>query len=227
MKITILFATVSAALLCAINSQAYIVTGGPGSIAQPQHYKVALNEKANAYTISFVPTNSFWNGINEISDAVANSTGWSVLGGGGHSVTGSKSIAFAQLDYQFNGPVGLVLGYDYLWAPKWAKAQDNGHSTQLEAVNGGVTFSAQIHPFAFIGSTFLTNVVVSPFAAEKLATPKNGNAIGALTDAGFTYDFVQLGNFEFSGAAIYENRSGQGYWDGNFGMVSLMFTRLF
>ena len=170
---------------------------------------------------------SFSQGLGIIWDAATTATNWSGVVGGGHSLTGSKSIVFGDLAYNFTQNVGVVIGYDDLFAPKWAKPLANGQDNQANIVNGGVTLNATIHPFAFVGSTFLTNIVGQPFVTDLIAQPKGNNAIGNIITTGVNFDIVSFSNFELSAGAQYESRQGQGFWDGNYALAHLALTRTF
>jgi hypothetical protein len=178
---------------------------------------LAIGFTAQAQTSTNPP--SFSSGLGIMWDAVTTSTNWSVLGGYGHSTTGSKSIAFGDVAYNFTQNVGVVVGYDYLWAP--------GRLNEANLVKGGVTLNATVHPFAFIGSTFLTNVVGQPFVADLLAQPQAGNDIGNIVTTGVNFNIVSISNYELSTGAQYEVRTGQGTWDGNYGLIHLAITRTF
>ena len=160
-------------------------------------------------------------GIQEIGQAIASSTNWTGVAGYGRSTKGNRNLAFFDAAYNFNQNVGIVAGYDYLWS--------KGQVSQANVVKGGVTLSATIHPFAFVGSTFLTNVLATPFASDLLATPSgnNNSGIGNIVTAGVNFDLYSFKNFELVSGLQYENRMGQGYWDGHYGMVHLGISRRF
>lgn len=164
-------------------------------------------------------TPSFSDGLKEMGAAVSSATNWTAIGGYGQDTSGQKHLAFADVAYNFNQHIGVVVGYDYLWS--------QGQVSQANIVKGGVTLSATIHPFAFLGSTFMTNIVGTPFVADLLATPKNGNAIGNLITTGINFDVVSFKNFELVTGIQYEKRSGQGYWDGNYYLAHLGISRRF
>ena len=150
---------------------------------------------------------SFQTGIEQIASALG-SAPWTIVGGYGRSTTGNKNVGFSQVAYNFNQNVGLVFGYDVLWGGTML------HQTEL--VKGGITLSAPIHPFAFIGSTALTNVVGTPFVADLLAQPQGDANLGNLIVTGINFDLYKFKNFEIVAGAEYVNRSGQGAWDGNY-----------
>jgi hypothetical protein len=173
---------------------------------------ITAQADTNAPTIS--------GGLQEMAQAISSTTNWSTVAGGGHSLKGRNWLAFGAVAYDFNQNVGVVAGVDSLFA-KGAQ--------QSDVVQGGITLKAPIHLFAFIGSTFLTNIVGIPFASELMANPTGNTSapIGAITTGGINFNFVQLKNFEFGGGLQVENRQGQGRWNGNYGLVHLELTRLF
>jgi hypothetical protein len=150
---------------------------------------------------------------------ISGSTNWVVDTGLGHSVQGTgRSLVWGQVGYNFNQNVGLALGYDYLWG--------SGH-TSFNQVSGGITLQMPIHPFAFIGSTFLTNVLVTPWAGQFMATASKGNVVSSITTAGINYDIVKIKNLTLSALAGYEKRAGSGYFDGGYGLVGVALRRNF
>lgn len=160
-------------------------------------------------------------GIQEIGQAIAASTNWTVIGGYGRATAGNRNLAFADAAYNFNQNVGIVAGYDYLWS--------KGQVSQANIVKGGITLSAPIHPFAFLGSTFLTNTIATPFVSDLLATPSgnNNSGIGNIVTGGVNFDIVSFKNFELVSGIQYENRMGQSYWDGNYILIHLGISRRF
>ena len=169
------------------------------------------------------PTPSFSAGLQEMADAVSSSTNWTLIGGIGRSTKGSRNIAFGAVAYNFNENVGIVAGIDTLWAPH----QDV--ERQQNVVKGGVTLSAPIHPFAFIGSTFATNIVGIPFAAALIASPSGGSsdAIATIGTVGCNFDIISFKNFELVVGGQYETRSGSGFWNGNYIIGQIGISRRF
>lgn len=177
---------------------------------------LSLALSTHAQTNSPVP--SFSVGLREMADAVSSSTNWTVVAGAGRSTTGSKNLAFGDVCYAFNDNVGAVIGYDYLW----------GHgASEFNSVKGGLTLQATIHPLAFIGSTFATNIVGTPFVGALVATPKTGDNIGLITTAGINFDVFRFKNFSLDAGAQYENRTGQGGWNGNYILLHVGLSRKF
>ena len=171
---------------------------------------------------NLIPAPSFSAVLQEMAAAVANSTNWTILGGAGRATTGNRNIAFGAVAYNFD-PVGILVGVDTLWAPHQSQQQ------QVNVLKGGITLSARIHPLAFIGSTFLTNVVGTPFGMALVATPSGGSkdSIATIAGGGINFDIVQFKNFELVIGAEYENRTGSGFWDGAYAMAHLGISRRF
>lgn len=161
---------------------------------------------------------SLMGGLSEIASAMGSATNWYAGGGYGRGLTGNKSVAFADVAYNFNENVGVVVGMDTLWG---------GAAGQTEIVKGGVTLSLPGHPLAFTGISYLAAVQGRAFVSDLLATPKNGNTLGNLIVTGYEFDLYTVSNFELYLAVMYENRSGQGYWDGNYAMIQGGISRRF
>jgi len=173
----------------------------------------------SALAVQAQSSGSFSGGLQQIGDAVSSSTNWTAIAGYGHSTSGNKSLLFADIAYNFNQNVGIVGGYDYLFG--------NGNS-QANIVKGGVTLSLPMHPFAFLGSTFATNITCTPFVADLLATPKNSGAgIGNIMTTGVNFDVYSFKNFELGAGVQIEKRTGQGDWDGSYYLVHLAISRKF
>jgi hypothetical protein len=166
---------------------------------------------------------TFTGGLQEMASAVSSSTNWTIVGGAGRGLTGNKNLAFGAVAYNFNENVGLLVGMDTLWTPSGAQPQQNN------VVKGGITLSAPIHPFAFIGSSFLTNVVGTPFALALATQPSGGSSdsIGTVAGGGINFDIVSFKNFELVAGAEYESRSGAGYWNGNYALIHFGIGRRF
>ena len=182
---------------------------------------IALAINCRAQSTNSAP--SFTAGLDEMANAVSSSTNWTILGGAGRATKGDRDLAFGAVAYNFNQNVGIVVGEDVLWAPHQSQAE------QVNVVKGGVTLSAPIHPFAFIGSTFATNVVGTPFVAALVAQPSGGSKdpIATITTAGIDFDIVSFKNFELVAGAQYETRTGSGFWDGNYAIIHLGISRRF
>ena len=176
---------------------------------------INLNAQTNPPTVS--------GGIEQIASAIGSSTNWTLLHGAGRALKGNRNIAFGDLVYNMNDNVGLVMGLDTLWAPNQSQQR------QQNSVKGGITLKAAIHPFTFLGSTFLTNVIAQPFAAELFAQPTGGSAdsVATITTVGINFDVVSFKNFELVAGAQYETRTGSGFWNGNYGLIHLGIGRRF
>lgn len=161
---------------------------------------------------------TFGQGLKDMATAATSVTNWTLLTGYGHSTAGNNNLAFAAMGYNFTDSVGIVLGYDYLW---------NATHGEFNALKGGVSLQTQIKPFAFLGSTFLTNIVCQPFVADLLATPRSGNAIGNIITTGVNFDVYAVKNFELTIGGQYEKRMGQGDFDGNYILIHLGVSRRF
>ena len=171
------------------------------------------------FTSARAQTNaSFTDGVKEMASAFAQSTNATAGFGYHRSLSGNYNIASAEVAYNISGPVGLILGEDVLFGKG---------KPSYNALKGGVTLSATIHPFAIIGSTWLTNVVGTPFVSDLLATPRAGNDIGNIVVTGCAFDIVPLKNWEFRIAPDFEKRSGQGQWTRNYFGVQFLLSKRF
>lgn len=189
-----------------------------GSIIGAVLFMAAVTVQAQTNTLPSLPQ-----GIQLLMQGITSGTNWAADVGYGRSTKNmltskGKNIAFVQALYNFNQNVGVVAGYDWLWN----KNGDNANS-----VRGGITLEQPMRLFSFVGSTFLTNVVSTPFVQDLIATPHAGNAIGNVIVAGADFKFVTFANFSFDGGIEWENRQGQGYWDGNYLMGHLAIVRRF
>lgn len=161
---------------------------------------------------------SFTDGLKLIGNAISSSTNWAVVSGYGHSTKGDNNVAFAALSYSLNENVGLLAGYDYLWG-------DGGSSANT--LKGGLTLQLPMHPFGFLGSTFATNIVATPFVADLVATPRHGDAIGNIISTGVNFDVYQFKNFELVSGIQYEKRTGQGGFNGDYILFHVGISRKF
>lgn len=163
--------------------------------------------------------NPITSGIESAAVAAFASTNWTVAAAGGIDTTGTKYIVAGEFAYGFNQYVGLIAGVEDLFA--------KGQHSQFSAVKGGLTLSYLVHPFAFLGSTALTNIVASPFVSDQIATPKGGANLGNLLIYGLNFNVTGFSNFELVAGVDYETRMGQGYWDGNYWLMHCGITRRF
>jgi hypothetical protein len=193
-------------------AQTSVVTNANGSITI-----TTTNAQGNVTVVTSAAPSAFNAALTEMGQAISSGTNWDALAGYGHSLSGSgRSLAFIAVAYNFNENVGVVAGYDYLWAK--GKGQAN-------AVKGGVTLSLPMRPLAFIGSTFLTNIIGTPFVGDLLASPKGNNAIGNIVTTGINFDVYKISNFELCVGVQYEKRIGQANWDGNYGIIHFALSR--
>lgn len=177
------------------------------------------NAVPGSATFSTTPPASFGAGVSEIGKAITSSTNWAILGGYGHSVdSGDKNIVFADLAYNFNDYVGVVIGYDYLW---------DGQGHELNSLKGGATLQVPLHPFTFIGSTFLTNIVCTTFVGDLIAQPQNGSTVANIVTTGVNFNLYAIKNLELCAGVQYEKRTGDGRFDGNYALLHIALTRNF
>ena len=162
-----------------------------------------------------------WHGVTEIYQAFESATNWTVPIGGGRGLSGqNNNLAFVDLAYNIvtttNGlGVGLVVGDEIIFGKG---------KPQVSTVAGGISFDGTIAPFGFIGlKSFTCNVSV----ADLMATPQNGNAIGNLVVTTASIHSFTFKNFSIGPAISWENRQGQGRYDGNYILGMLTATRLF
>lgn len=92
--------------------------------------------------------------------------------------------------YNVSKLIGTGLAVDYLG--------------QFSLVSAQVQLKVPMHPFAFLGSAWATNLVVAPFALAGVGTPlSGGNGAIAVTDAGAYVQFGHLWGGQFNtGAAV-------------------------
>jgi len=158
-------------------------------------------------------------GIESAAQAALSSTNWTAAAVGGVDTTGKKYLVAGEFAYGFNQYVGLIAGVEGLYS--------KGTKSQFSAVKGGLTLSYPLHPFAFLGSTPLTNIVASPFVSDQIATPSGGSNLGNLLIYGLNFNVVEFANFELIGGVDYETRTGQGYWDGDYWLIHAGISRRF
>lgn len=145
-------------------------------------------------------------------------TNWSIQTGGGFSSSHGNALAYALVAYDFTANVGVIAGYDALYGKG---------SQQENAVSGGITLQTTMQPFAFVGSTFLTNIIAQPYVAILVATPKGGNSIGEVTETGANFEVYKFSRFSLDLNIGYQNRTGEGSFDGNYFTGGLGLTRRF
>jgi hypothetical protein len=151
---------------------------------------------------------------------------WGLAGGYGHSITGvGNNVAFEVLTYDLVTNVqntgfssGAIAGYDQLWG---------NHLKLLNSLSGGWQFSETMKPFAFVGSTFLTNVEATVCAYQLVATPEAGNDIGSITGTSVAFNAGEWSGFHLKLIGLYEDRNGQGGFNGNYLLGGLAITHNF
>src|ERR1041385_117795 len=157
---------------------------------------VATSAFAQTNTNSASPT--LIGGIEIIGQALLSATNWTVTTGYGHGLKNNGNIAFADLAYNFNENVGVVVGFDQ---------RGGGGQSQFNDIRGGITLSLPMRPFKVLGGTnFLTKLVATPFVADLLATPRSGDSIGNLIVTGAKVDLWNIGNFNLGLLGAYEHR---------------------
>lgn len=161
---------------------------------------------------------TFGDGLKIMANAMTSGTNWTMIGGYGHSLKGKNNLAFADLAYNFNSNVGVVVGYDDLWTTG---------ASQFNAVKGGVTLQTEIHPFAWTGVSWLSDIKGQPFLGALIATPRGGGNIGTILTTGINFEVVDFSKYSLDLGVQYESRSGQSGWDGGYGLVHGGFSRKF
>lgn len=173
-------------------------------------------------------------GLNEIKDAFLTSTNWALVVGYGRALEGNRNLAFADLCYRIPiqpVDVGLILGYDALWSsddlesPATAsntwKPKASGSKT-WNAVRGGLSLSMEVQPFKFLGGdNYFTRMKARPFVADLLATPRDGAPVGNILVTGANVSLVNVGRLQLGAMGAWEQRSGQGVWDGSYLLIGL------
>jgi len=147
-------------------------------------------------------------------------TNWDIVAGGGHSLKGSTWLGYADIAYSFNDNVGIVLGDDAL----------HGQGVSLfNSVKGGVTLQAEIFPLKWTGVSWLENIAGVPSISDLLATPYGGGSIGNLVVVGLHFKVADIsgGKWNILVGGEFERRSGQGQFDGNYGMIDGALHRSF
>lgn len=146
---------------------------------------------------------------------------WGFMGGWGHSLSGTgENVAFGLITYNFTSNTngggfnsGAIAGYDKLWG-------GHQHVEEINSFSGGwqLSYSGNLSAIS------LTNVTWSVTGFQLIATPQNGDAVGAITGVALSVDVYSIDNFDLQPSFIYESRNGQGQFDGNYGLVALAIT---
>jgi hypothetical protein len=165
-----------------------------------------------------VKAQSFYGAVSNLYGAFETATNWSVATGYGRGFSGKdNNLAYADLAYNFNNNVGVVVGDEIIFGLG---------KPQVSTAAGGITLNATIAPLGFLGGSF-TNYTGKFWVSDLIATPRNGNALGNLIVSGISFDITSFKNFELGTSIGYENRQGQGRYDGNYGLIMLTLTRKF
>ena len=190
---------------------------------------VVTNVVTNTNVVHYVPADSIGSlnisptlshSLQDLLDVTAGSTNGAVILGGGRGLTGNKNFAFVDYLYNMNANAGLVIGYDYLFSN-----DKRMWSPSANVVKGGLNLQADIYPLRrFNGDTnsLFYTFKVTPFASVLILTPMNGTSsnnggIGQATIAGGDWESPLLFNrIHLHLGGFYENRTGQGAWDGNY-----------
>ena len=155
---------------------------------------------------NYIPPSNWYEML--LNDA-ATSTNFVVLGGYGHSTTGSsRNLVFGEIGYNFNNYAGVVGGYDYLWG---------GGRHQFNSVKGGLALQAPFHPFG------IQSVVLAPTVFDQVATSSSStvaNIVGAGLDAKLNLTptlYLHVG-------PDFEKRTGDSNWDGQYALFHIAFS---
>lgn len=158
-----------------------------------------------AQTITNAPS-PLSSGLQQIYDAATSSTNFGVAIGGGRSTIGQRSLAFADLAYNFNQNVGLLIGYDYLTASKHLN-----QPSQANLVKGGLNLQVDLKPFKNFG---LTNFTLTPFGFALMASG-NGN-VSEILGGGVKTKILSFKGVDLNAGVLYEDRTGAGFWNGRY-----------
>ena len=177
---------------------------------------------AMAQSVTQVPnliTNnpSFLDGLKTMEQAVTSGTNWTVIGGYGHSLKGNNNLGFADVAYDFNDNVGVVVGYDAL--------RGSGVS-QYNSLKGGVTLKTQIYPLAWTGIAKLAAIEGQPFAGDLVATARDGS-VGNIVTTGINFNVYSFSRYVVDVGAQYELRAGEGVFNGNYALIHAGISRSF
>lgn len=169
-----------------------------------------LNAQTNQMQNLLGNTNSPYSGfLQSVWDAAVTTTNAAIVAGGGHSLKGKNTMAFGAYFYNMNNNAALMLAYDDIWS---------GPKHQASVLRGGIRLNERLYPFQKFG---ITGFYTTLYAFDAVATPLNGTSNNgglanvAGTGADFNWDLYQHKLLLHLGA-FYENRSGQGWADGNY-----------
>ena len=148
------------------------------------------------------PMPSFSSGLQQVYDSFTSSTNFAFAAGGGRSTTGNRNLAFADLAYNFNQNVDLIIGYDYLSQP---------HASQVNLVKGGINLQADLKPFKSLG---FPNFTVTPFGFGLVAT--GDGTVSEILGGGVKTVIYSFKGFNVNVGVLYEKRTGDGIWNGEY-----------
>lgn len=153
---------------------------------------------------AFTPTLS--GGLQQVYDAVAGSTNFGFAAGYARGTTGNRNVAFADVPYNFNSNVGLLIGYEYLWTAKAA-----GIPSQANLVKGGLNLQADLKPLKQFG---FTNFTVTPFGFALVAS--GNGTVSEIIGGGAKTTVLTWKGLNVNLGVLYENRTGAGFWNGRY-----------
>ena len=143
-------------------------------------------------------------------DALTTGTNFAFVAGAGRGLVGNKTVYFGDMFYNLNQNAALVLGGDVLHAPGINNAN---------IVKGGLQLQAAFYPFPSV----MPKLKVTPFAGYLVATPTGGNqnngGIGAIAYTGVDWHYEFATSWFFHVGMVYQNRTGEGTFDGNYGCL--------
>lgn len=165
--------------------------------------------RATAQTVNTINPQtmpSFSGGLQQMYDAVTGATNYGIAFGGGRSTTGQRNLAFVEVPYNFTRNLGLLIGYDYLWASKHL-----GQPSQANLVKGGINLQADLQPLKNLG---FTNFTVTPFGFVLMAT--GNGTVSEIVGGGAKTTITTWKGINLNLGVIYEDRTGAGFWDGRY-----------
>ena len=150
--------------------------------------------------------------LQQVWDSTAGSTNFAIVAGGGRGLTGNKNLVFADAVYDLSQNAGLIIGYDNLFSNDKRMG-----SSSASVVKGGLNLKADLYPLKRFG---FGKFKVTPFAAYLVATPTGGTSnnggIAQIALVGADYETAPFWGIRAHIGGFYENRTGQGNWDGNY-----------
>ena len=157
--------------------------------------------------------------LQELWDVTAGSTNGAVVLSAGRGMTGNKNFMSADYVYNLSQNAGLIIGYDYLFSNDKRMG-----AASANILKGGLNLQAVIYPFKRFSSdtnSFADTFHVTPFAALLIITPASGTSnnggIGQASLIGADWESpLLLKKVHLHLGGFYENRTGQGLWNGNY-----------